>query len=292
MANERQYDSIGPIAFIADGGANGVVTVASVSGLRVKQEVIVSATSVPALTTKLEIKKVLSATKFIIGPIKTTGEFMSRQNLSAYTTANNATIKVIEQKKSKPTAVDIINAVYEQEPIVAIRTHYVDELGNSYNNKNPLPIAFDGTISVGKVQVEGENGNTIEPNSDGSVNVNIVTAPSANVIKNTFSQASAVAPGIETTITTYVVPVTTIAFLQRISVSGENMGQYKIYRNASLIDSRRTYFGGSVNENFEYSNGPADGYSLNQGDVITVKILHNRPHVGNFEARIQALEIP
>ena len=144
MANERSWDSLGPLTFTQNGGADGTITVASTSGLRVKQEVIVSATSQPTLN-KLEIKKVLSATKFIVGPIVTTGKFMSRQDFTAYTLANNATVKVIEQDKKTPRPEDILKAVYEQEPVVAIRTHAVDELGNGYNQNNPLPTVPGGT---------------------------------------------------------------------------------------------------------------------------------------------------
>lgn len=146
MANERSWDSIGPVAFIADGGADGVVTVASVHGMRVKQQVIVSSLTKPTnlKEAKLEIKKVLSPTKFIVGPIKTTGEFMSREDLSGYTVADMATIKVIDQKKSQPKPEDIIKAVYEQEPVVAIRTFPVDEQGNNYTEANPFPVLPGG----------------------------------------------------------------------------------------------------------------------------------------------------
>ncbi len=147
MANERQWDAIGPVAFTADGGQDGVVTVASVHGMRVKQQVVIASITVPYkadTSEKLEIKRVLSPTKLLIGPIKTTGEFLSKANLSAYKVADMATIKVIDQKKSKPTAPDIIAAVYEQEPVVAIRTFPVDEQGNNYDAANPFPVLPGG----------------------------------------------------------------------------------------------------------------------------------------------------
>jgi hypothetical protein len=140
MALERLWNTIGPVAFIANGGADGVITVASVSGMRVKQQVIVASTTQPTLD-KLEIKRVLSPTKILVGPIKTTGEFLSRQDLSAYLTADLATIKIIEQKKSKPTAADIMSFVYEPEAVVAIRTFGVDQLGRAWDVDNPFPIS-------------------------------------------------------------------------------------------------------------------------------------------------------
>jgi hypothetical protein len=147
MANERSWDSLGPLAFTANGGADGVVTIASTHGMRVKQQVIVASLSKPngEAPTKLEIKRVLSFTKLLIGPITTTGEFISRQNLSAYTTADMATIKVIEQKKNKPTEKDIMSFVYEAEPVVALRTFPVDEQGQNYTQANPFPTIPAGT---------------------------------------------------------------------------------------------------------------------------------------------------
>lgn len=148
MANERLWDSIGPVAFTANGGQDGVVTLVSTQGLRVKQQVkIYSATKQP-LPDKLEIKKVLSPTKAIVGPVETKGEFLSRADLSGYLLADSASLTVIEQKKSKPRPEDIIQAIYEQEPVVAIRTFGVDEFGRPYNDGNPLP-TIEGGQQIG-----------------------------------------------------------------------------------------------------------------------------------------------
>lgn len=150
MANERSWDSIGPVAFIADGGTDGVVTIASVAGMRVKQEIVISGIALPTLN-KLEIKRVLSPTKIIVGPIKTTGEFLSRANVSAYTTAALSTIKVIEQKKSKPPSADILSFVYEPEGAVALRTMGVDEIGRPWSVDNPMPTTatISGDLTIG-----------------------------------------------------------------------------------------------------------------------------------------------
>lgn len=144
MANERLWDSIGPVAFTANGGQDGVVTLTSTQGLRVKQQVKIYSASQQPPQTQLEIKKVLSLTKAIIGPIVSKGEFMARYNLSAYLLSDSASLTVIEQKKSKPAPEDIVKAVYEQEPVVAIRTIGIDELGNPWSDTNPVPV--EGTI--------------------------------------------------------------------------------------------------------------------------------------------------
>ena len=49
----------------------------------------------------------------------------------------------------------------------------VDPHGNFYNDNNPLPVAFDGTVTIGDVTVVGTAPNhyPLEPNADGSLNV-------------------------------------------------------------------------------------------------------------------------
>ena len=58
-------------------------------------------------------------------------------------------------------------------PVSADRVVPVDPHGNFYNGNNPLPVAFDGTISIGDVTVVGTAPNhyPLEPNSDGSLNI-------------------------------------------------------------------------------------------------------------------------
>lgn len=142
MAIERLLESLGPVAFTANGAANGTVTVASTSGFKVKQSIVISAISLPTLT--IEVKRVLSPTKMIVGPVVTTGKFLSRQDLSQYTLATSPTIRAEEQPKARLTPNDIIQAVYEQEPSVAIRTVGVDEFGNKWSVSNPIPVVSAG----------------------------------------------------------------------------------------------------------------------------------------------------
>lgn len=296
MAIEQKWPAVAPQLFTADGGAQGQITTADVRGVKVKQFIVIKATGQPDL--RVQVKRVTRKTgKIIVGPpadqqsqgkagLKTTVD------LTSYTLASGAYFYAEEQDKVKVKKDDQDAATYEQEPTVARRVVQVDQYGDFYDEDNPLPIAFDGTISVGKVQVEGENGNTIEPNIDGSINVNIVTAPTSNQIKNTYAEASAVPAGVETTIVQYVVPlILTNAILQRISVSGSNVGRYRVYLNGTPIDTRRTYYGGNFSEYFEFSMGSGDGQILAPGDIVAVKILHDRVYVGDFQGRIQVLEI-
>lgn len=152
MAIERSWERIGPLAFTADGGADGVVTVNSVECFKVKQKVKLASATQPNLS--LEIKKVLSYTQLVVGPVrdkthpgKPKHNILSRTDISAYTVADGATITSAEQPKSGPSnTVDIFKAVYEQEPTVALRNVLVDKIGVPISSANPLPI--DGNISV------------------------------------------------------------------------------------------------------------------------------------------------
>lgn len=144
MAYERLWETISPITFAANGGADGTVTIPNVCGFKVKQIVVISAVSLPDLV--LEVKRVISPTKLLVGPKVTTGKMIARQNISAYTTALIATIRAEEQPKVRIPPADAIQAAYEQEPTLAIRTLGVDCIGDPWGNDNPMPVS--GTFVV------------------------------------------------------------------------------------------------------------------------------------------------
>jgi hypothetical protein len=60
-------------------------------------------------------------------------------------------------------------------PVMADRVIDVDPYGNPYGPNNPYPVSFDGTISIGDVTVVGTAPNhyPLEPNADGSINVDL-----------------------------------------------------------------------------------------------------------------------
>jgi hypothetical protein len=150
MAYERAWESVGPVAFTATGGQDGTVTLSSTAGFKVKQSIVISAISLPTL--KLEVKRVISLTKLIVGPIVTTGKMLARENLSLYTVALLSNIRAEEQKKSLLPPNDIIQAVYEQEPAVAIRTIGVDKFGRSIdtvdNGDGKVRLAVDASVTL------------------------------------------------------------------------------------------------------------------------------------------------
>lgn len=130
-------------------------------------------------------------------------------------------------------------------------------------------------------------------NPDGSINTKVTFGASpTSITKSNFNEILAVASGVETNILTYTVPAVTSAYLQTISTAGSNIAQYKIYKNAVLIDKKYTMFGMSLDIDFDYRNNSIfdEGFKFNAGDIITINVLHNRPYVGDFNARIQVIE--
>ena len=128
MAIEKFWERQGPVAFSANGGEDGLVTLSSVICFKVKQSVSIKAIGLPTL--QLEVKRVISATQLYVGPRQSVPQknrsLKTRSDLSAYTTALSASIQAVEQSKAKVPPNDIIQAVYEHEPTIAIRTMMVD----------------------------------------------------------------------------------------------------------------------------------------------------------------------
>lgn len=290
MALERKWTVVLPRAFAADGNAFGLITLATTAGFKVKQSAYLLSTSQPRLP--VQVKRVISPTQLVVGAIDNKISSWLPLNITAYTVADGASIGAEEQDKNKIGADDIESAVYEADPTVAKRVVFVDQFGNFYDENNPLPATFEGTISIGQVEIKGPSGDVLEVNPDGSINVHILDTPATGqTVISKYNEVFNVASGVTTTIVTYTVPALKTAVLERIDTSGENVGRYDITLNGSPFDTQRSYFGSEFNTLFEYTTGSAQGLVLNAGDVIAVTILHNRPFVGNFTARIQVLEI-
>lgn len=110
---------------------------------------------------------------------------------------------------------------------------------------------------------------------------------------NTFAEITSLASGTETTIVTYTAPVGKDTYLLASEASGTNIAQYTIYVNASAISKSYTYFGGNLKTEFDFRTTEFDfpGLKVSPGDVLTIKVLHGRPSLGDFNARLLAMEI-
>lgn len=135
----------------------------------------------------------------------------------------------------------------------------------------------------------GDGHDLLGVNEDGSINV--VDDLGANETPLfPYDEAPLVASGLETDVLTYTVPIGKISLLYRCEVSGENIAQYKIYLNGTAIATRRTHHGSGLSTEFDFTTPNKRSVQLEAGDVITVRVLHNRPEPSNHEARYVLLE--
>jgi hypothetical protein len=301
LAIEKSWEAVPPQLLTSNGTTLGVVNVASAAGFKVKQLVTIANAFPSTLSVQAQIKRVVSPGQFIVGPVPLSlqpaykqegASLLSRRlDISAYTVSAGAYVYAAESPKVILPIPDIAQAVYEQEPTCAIRTTGVDQFGNFYTDSNPLPVAFDGTIAIGDVSIV-EGGNTMTVNTDGSINVNIIETPvSGQTVISVYNQVVNVVSGLTTQLLSYTVPAGYTAVLERASVSGENIARYDVLYNSALFDTRRTMFGADLTTDFDYTTGTSNGFVLNAGDNIVIQVLHNRPYVGTFNARLQVLQI-
>lgn len=112
------------MALTANGGANGVLTVASTSGLHVGQRFVLT-DNVPTPNLFLYVIEVLSTTTFIAGET-----INSAKNCSAFTTAHVSTITTVNESKNLIEAAHVLESVMEECPSNSLRIMTVDPQGN------------------------------------------------------------------------------------------------------------------------------------------------------------------
>lgn len=300
MAFEKAWSTVPPIPLTADGTSLGVVTVADTLGFKVKG--IAQLANNTGLRMIVQVNQVLSSTVMIVGkpgssPSATAGGIATGAvvDVSAFTVATASIIGFGSQPKNKIKPDDIEQAVYEADPTVAIRVIDVDPYGNLIGPDNPLPVTFDGTISIGKVEIVGPppSNNPLIVNADGSINVIVESAPSTtSTVVNTYNQLNNLASGSTSVIATYTVPADTQSVFQKASFSGENIARYDLLINGSSQDTSRTFYGADFTGEFNWTTGNDSGFILTAGQTVAVQVYNFRPSMATFEARIQVLEIP
>ena len=135
-----------------------------------------------------------------------------------------------------------------------------------------------GSVTV----VGGGDGNFPNPPSENT--------PSPDPSFSVYSEALAVAAAVETNVITWVVPVTKTQLI-RVEFGGCNIADYKLKYNGSTVNRKLLYFGGPLFGKWEYSVAGGGGQNIASGTTVTVTVIHNRPFVGDFWARIQYLEV-
>lgn len=299
MAYEKKLKAVPARAFIANGTNLGKLTVVDTHGFKVKQVVVLQSTTQGSLP--LEVKRVESLTVMYVGPIGT--KITDRSDVSSFTTADTSTVRADEQNRPNVPEQEVERITYEEEPTMARRVTLVDPMGDQYDIGNPIPVSVDTTVNIGDVRITAQDndpnlGNIhssvrisdgideLAINPDGSINV-VIPPGAGGIPVNEFSQISSVPAAALTTILTYMVSPPYTGTLFRVEVGGNNVATYEIYINGSIEARLRTWFSTSLTQVFEFSSG-ASGFKLTTGDIVEVKVIHNRPFVGDFEARLQA----
>lgn len=153
MAFERQWPAVPPRLFTADGGMQGQIQVADTRGFKVGQKAVLSAVGQPNL--QIQIKRVMSETILLVGPIGSPYRQAIRTDISSYTVSASSYIFAESQDKTQVPANDRDEATYETEPTVAWRNVLVDQLGRYYETSNPIPVRLtDGSVNIGTVNAE------------------------------------------------------------------------------------------------------------------------------------------
>lgn len=144
-----------------------------------------------------------------------------------------------------------------------------------------IDVSLDATED--NVAIADPDGDFLEINPDGSINV-VLSATGGAVLKTYYNEINGIVSGITTLITSYTANPGDL--LQKIEFSGTNIAEYELIINGTTQDKKRTYFGNSLNGIFDFNNG----IEVPAGQDIEIYVVHNRPEVGDFNARIQILE--
>lgn len=193
-----------------------------------------------------------------------------------------------------------VNSPYTRLDAAQIIQNVYDEANDKLRVDSSVSVtSITGDVSVEIDAADGDNiaisdgTDTLVINPDGSINVSIVPGSTTPLVTvNSFAEITSVTAAVETTITSYTVPALKTAELVRAEFSGTNIATYNLYKNGTKIAVKRTWFNGNMSESMNFSiDTSVIGLELVAGDIITLRVIHGRPMLGDFEGRIQALEI-
>lgn len=157
---EKKYLAISTTPFTADGTVDGIVTIVNTYCFKVGQCVLLKQGSTHFV---VKIKRVISSTQFIV--IDKDKSVTTHDKLDISSFLAGTTVELQEVKRPVIDLLEIQRQVYEEEPTIALRSHLVDWLGNSYDPTNPMPVQLsDGSINIGTVNAELEVQLSHQPN--------------------------------------------------------------------------------------------------------------------------------
>lgn len=157
--------------------------------------------------------------------------------------------------------------------------------------KPQATVAFDpGTPLFAKI-LDSAGVNIANVDVDGALKVSgsFVPAAPSGVVLSLFAETLGVGSLTTATLLSYTVPALKVLYLTRIDVSGNNIAKYDVLLDAVVAARKRTWMGSPLNESFDFNESLARGVKLLAGQTLEVKVLHERPYVGDFEARLQGV---
>lgn len=138
----------------------------------------------------------------------------------------------------------------------------------------------------------GDNEDELAINPDGSINVNVVnTSVVPEVVRTELNEISAVVKDVATLLGTFTAQLGKKTYLQMVEYGGSNIAKFWITINDTKKRVGRTYFGGSLNGNFNFYAYSENGLELKPNDVVKIYVEHYRPSSAEFETSFQVLEI-
>lgn len=133
------------------------------------------------------------------------------------------------------------------------------------------------------------SGNKLTVNSDGSLNVVVESGVTGTVISY-FNQISSVATGT-VLLLTYTIPIGVTGFLLQLDVSGTNIATYDLLINNIQYSRKRTNYGTNLETTFKFGDTTTNSPSFAAGTIITINVTNPQSYPGDFEARIQLIEV-
>lgn len=151
MAFEKRLPAVSPQLFMSNGTVDGVITVTNAALFKVKQEVVLTANSLPNL--ELQVKRVVSPNLVHVGP--KAGNIDTRTDISSYTVALSSAIYANEQKRPSVPEQEVERLTYEEEPAVARRVIQIDRFGNPLKTDSS-PDGSSLSVSVAQLSQDVE----------------------------------------------------------------------------------------------------------------------------------------
>lgn len=206
---------------------------------------------------------------------------------------NTFKIHTDQTKVDSPSAIDLQAGwiLAEAKLINRLATTSVAHIDEVVFNGFDVNMNLDGSD---KVQIVGENGNTIEPNPDGSINANVtVTADDGDNIAISrhekpfrhLGTGAKIAADLSTTAFTEVLTYTaTLPNLRvrRVKVQANTFGVFYVKVNGDVIEEYRT---SPMDRNVEIEF--IEDEDLPNGQTLTVEFKPERIRLANYDFRLR-----